>query len=258
MRRFGAFFVLGLFLFLTVPIFSYERYFSLTQLLQKHVREGQIDYKNLSKDPNLQIAINHFKRIDPDLILDREGKIAFWLNVYNLYTLKMAADRYPLTSVREMDLFGSQTIGDLLNLTAWDRYEIQIQNREYSLNDIVHEILREDYNDFRLHAALVCAAKSCPAMRKEAYEGHKLENQLDDQMRKFLASPDKNYYDPDTMTLYLSPVFDWFSEDFEKNGKGMVENLLPFFPPSDRSSLEKDLTKINIQYTKFDWSLNER
>ena len=38
-----------------------------------------------------------------------------------------------------------------------------------TLNDLENERLRKPYNDPRIHFALVCAAKGCPGLSREAY-----------------------------------------------------------------------------------------
>ena len=71
----------------------------------------------------------------------------------------------------------------------------------------------------RIHFALVCAAKSCPKLRSEAYTPDQLDRQLDDQARGFFNDPHKNSFDKVNKIAYLSPIMDWFTEDFEATGK---------------------------------------
>ena len=82
------------------------------------------------------------------------------------------------------------------------------------LGHIEHEILRKEFNEPRIHMAMVCAAMGCPPLRGEPYEGDKLDEQLDDQTRRFLGDSAKFKIDRDKATLYLSEIFKWFADDF--------------------------------------------
>ena len=60
-----------------------------------------------------------------------------------------------------------------------------------------------------------------------------LNEQLDIQMRDFLANPGKGMR-VDTRggfkRIYLSPIFDWFEEDFESSG-GVLKFIEPYVAP---------------------------
>jgi hypothetical protein len=124
-----------------------------------------------------------------------------------------------------------------------------------TLDFLEHKVLRKEYDDPRIHFALVCAAKSCPPLRSEAYQAGKLDEQLDDQGRKFLADPFKNRVDPREHVIYLSPIFKWYAGDFEKKAGMVLQFLKPFWPESVRQELERGDFK--VRYREYDWSLNE-
>src|SRR5258705_236181 len=91
------------------------------------------------------------------------------------------------------------------------------------------KVLKAHVKEALVHFAIVCAAYGCPPLRSEAYVADKLDAQLDDQGRKFLGTANKNSVDARARALYLSPIFKWFSEDFEKKSGTVQKFVAPFF-----------------------------
>ena len=137
-----------------------------------------------------------------------------------------------------------------------------------SLKHIEHEILRKEFDDPRIHVAMVCAAMGCPPLRNEPYEGKKLDGQLDDQSRKFLSNPLKFRHEKNA--LYLSPIFKWFGKDFIKTygskeayagyeGKeGAVLKFIVKYLKEDQKAWVKSGQRQEIEYQGYDWTLNEQ
>ena len=69
------------------------------------------------------------------------------------------------------------------------------------------KILRKEYDEPRVHFAMVCASRGCPHLRSEAYRATHLEEQLDDQACRFVNDPSKNRYVSESRTLELSSIF---------------------------------------------------
>jgi hypothetical protein len=116
-------------------------------------------------------------------------------------------------------------------------------------------MLRKDYREPRIHFALVCAATGCPPLRGEAFVATRLDEQLDDQAKQFLASAQKNRVDASRRTVYLSPIFKWYGEDFERKSGSILQALEPYWPEKHRAAVAAGDFK--IRYTDYDWSLNE-
>ena len=177
--------------------------------------------------------------------MPRVDKIAFWINAYNALTVRLILDHYPLRSIRD--------IGWLPG-AAFRQSFIPMQNlrgEPISLDDIEHRVLRAQFAEPRIHFALVCAARSCPPLRTEAYRGAVLAQQLDDQGRNFLGMPTKNRVDRVAGTMYLSPIFKWFRPDFETDGP-LAAFVAPYFDLK-----AADVAHFTIEFLDYDWSLNE-
>lgn len=102
---------------------------------------------------------------------------------------------------------------------------------------------------------LVCAAKGCPPLRSEAYAGARLEEQLVDQAKQFLATREKNRVETAERTVFLSPIFKWYGGDFEKKSSSVLAALKPYWPAKSGASAYDDFKN---RYTDYDWSLNEQ
>ena len=203
---------------------------------------GMVDYSGLKKnrsglDSYLQ-GTGAVSKAQFDSWSDAE-QIAFLTNIYNAETLQYIIDNYPLDSIKDL--------GGLLS-SPWGKKNVILFGEKTTLNSIEHEILRQDYDEPRIHFALVCAAISCPPLRREAYTGARLDAQLDDQARTFLAESSKNRIEGDT--VYLSSIFDWYGKDFGKGDEALKKALNPWF--------KADISDKKIEYTDYDWSLNDQ
>jgi len=217
-------------------------------VLKQYVKNARVDYAGLKAHPQDlnryldQVAAVHkaeFKKwTEPQ-------QIAFLSNAYNAYTLRLIIDHYPLKSVKE--------IGSFIN-GPWDQPAVKLFGETITLNTLEHKILRVDYAEPRLHFVLVCAAKGCPPLRSEAYVGARLEEQLLDQAKQFLATREKNRVEIAERTVFLSPIFKWYGGDFEKKSGSVLVALKPYWPTKPAAGYED----FKIRYTNYDWSLNEQ
>ncbi len=101
-----------------------------TEILTKYVKNGLVNYKNLMSDKRLAVYLEQLSKTNPDK-LNRNEKLAFWINVYNAFTLKVIIDNYPLESINELHT-GGRIIGHLLGKTVWDKEFITINKKVYS------------------------------------------------------------------------------------------------------------------------------
>ncbi|MFQ5638485.1 MAG: DUF547 domain-containing protein [bacterium] len=237
-------------------LISQEQHSQFTQILQSYVEHGRVNYNELCEDVRLQGYIKRLSRTNPDTITDDKARLAFWLNAYNAFTLKVICEHYPLKSINELH-FGGLYIGSLLKKTIWDKKFIVINNNEMSLNDIEHGIVRAVFKDPRAHFALVCASKSCPTLRSEAYEADKLEEQLDEQGRIFFSESDKNFFTIEKKQAQLSKILDWYADDFGNNDEEILLYVARFLPDELAAAIKANPGKWSIKHTKYDWSLNE-
>ena len=132
-----------------------------------------------------------------------------------------------------------------------------------SLDDIEHGRLRGDpaLFDPRVHFAVNCASKGCPPLRPTAFNGSSLDAALDEQASIFLSDRTKNGMNSTTNRLTLSPIFDWYAEDFGVTGlEGELAYLSRY---ADSLGLDDDAVRalnegsIKIEWSDYDWALND-
>ena len=197
-----------------------------------------------------------------------KDKIAFWLNAYNGLTLKAIVDNYPIkSSFFRSRIYPKNSIRQIPGV--WKKISFKVMGRKMTLGHIEDGILRVKFDEPRIHMAMVCAAMGCPPLRNEPYQGNKLDEQLDDQARRFLGNSAKFKIDRGKNTLYLSPIFDWFAGDFVKKygPKEIIgrhdkkESAVLNFVALYLTGVQKDHVlagKFKIKYLQYDWSLNEQ
>lgn len=215
------------------------------QLLKKHVgSDGFVDYRGFLQDKQ---ALNRYLDLlasnHPDeKTWSREAQMAYWINAYNAYTVKLIVDHYPVSSIKEIRR------GIAFVNSVWDIKFIEIGDQTYDLNNIEHGILRKNFKDARIHAAVNCASYSCPKLRNEAYTAAKLDQQLEDAMRTFVNDPVRNKVAAGQAEI--SAIFNWFGGDFKRSAGSVRE----FINQYAKVKLAPDG---KISYRDYDWSLNE-
>lgn len=214
-------------------------------LLQKNVEDnGCVNYKGFIADSTklndylTLLGSNH----PNDKNWSREEKMAYWINAYNAFTIKLITDNYPVKSIKDIG-------GSIYRVnTPWAKKFITIEGYQYSLDNIEHDILRPKFNEPRVHAAVNCASQSCPILYNHAYIPEKLDSQLTLVFTNFLADTQRNKITKDK--LELSKIFSWFSGDFKQDGKSLIDYLNAY----TETEINKDAS---VTYLDYNWSLNE-
>jgi hypothetical protein len=205
------------------------------ELLQTYVNaSGGVDYAGLRAEKSrLETYLQKLQARPPADDWSRDEKLAYWINAYNAFTVKLILDNYPLKSIRDLN-------------EPWDRKFIRIGGKAYSLNDIEHNIIRKEFDEPRIHFAVNCAAKSCPPLLNAAYTAAALDRQLEQQTRAFINNPQFNRLSPGQASL--SAIFDWYKEDFTKGN-----TLIAYLNRYAKTRLQSDA---GISYLEYDWGLN--
>lgn len=185
----------------------------------------------------------------------QDDKLAFLINAYNAFTVKLIVDNYgEIESIKDLGSFFS---------SPWKIKFVKLLGKKTDLDTIEHHWIRKRFDEPLIHGALVCAAKSCPPLRIEAYRGEVLSSQLIDNMQLFLKDRDKNRYNTQENFLELSSIFKWYRKDFTRTF-GRYDSLHDFiriFSVSLGNDFEsaRKLEKggFEIIFSDYDWSLNE-
>ena len=212
-------------------------------VLGEYVKNGRVDYAGLKSSPgDLGLYLERTSGVSRDAFdkWTRDDQLAFLINLYNARTLDLIQNSYPVGSIKDI---ASDKGG------PWEQPVVKLFGGTITLNALENDVIRKNYSEPRIHFALVCAAKGCPALLDKAYLGPTLDAQLEAQTRAFLADADKNSIDTINKTVRLSPLFEWFEEDFSPKSGSVIEFVNPYFDNTAGPDYK-------IEYTDYDWSLN--
>ncbi len=249
--------------------FSYDEYETL--LAEFVDGQGLVDYRGLKQNRSgLEDFSLSLARVGSETYAGwkEEEQVAFWINAYNALTLKAIVAHYPIESSFLASLrFPRNSIRQISGV--WDELLFSVMNEKVTLDQIEHRILRPRFKEPRIHVALVCAAMGCPPLRDEPFIGGRLEAQLDDQCRRFLADPKKFLIDRDRGRVFLSPILEWYGKDFvptyaieegfsgqDKVKRATLNFAAEYVDAGDRAYLKNG--DYEVEYLDYDWSLNER
>lgn len=232
-------------------------------LLHRHVvplqggQASQVDYAGMRRDR--AVLHGYLERLGTVSrrnfdAMSTSDQLALLINAYNAWTIELILGADP-------DLESIRDLGSLLR-SPWKKTFIPLLGKMRSLDDIEHGLIRGSgrYDEPRIHFAVNCASIGCPALREEAYAGERLDQQLDDATRRFLADRSRNRMA--ARELELSSLLRWYREDFDRQwrgGKGLEGFLTQF---SSALGLDAQQTgklargELPLSFLEYDWRLN--
>ena len=220
-------------------VFSHRAF---NDVLQNHVSDGIVKYPEVARDPRFHTYIEQLNRVDPNALSTREARLAFWINTYNAFAIKGILDGYsPRTKFGQWRYFISQ--------------EYYVGGESLNLYNLENKILIPDFREPRIHFAIVCASQSCPRLRSEVFTADQLEDQLNDNARRFINDSTKNRFDPERKVAYLSKIFDWFTEDFVAHS-GSLTNYVSQFIEDPVLATDLRTTDYTVEFLDYNWTLN--
>jgi hypothetical protein len=225
-------------------------------LLKRYVVPGadglnRVSYARFKAEAHgeLKAYISSLQTVDV-ASLDRPEQFAFWANLYNAKTIDIVLDRYPVASIKDINLGG----GLLAAVTGgpWKAKVLKVQGEALSLDDIEHAILRPTFKDPRVHYAVNCASVGCPNLAVEALTGSRIEAQLDAAARAFVNHPRGVSVLEGTVTA--SSIYSWFADDFGGDESAVLAHIRLYAGVALKPKLES-ITRIDDY--GYDWSLND-
>ncbi|MCJ8347526.1 DUF547 domain-containing protein, partial [bacterium] len=183
--------------------------------------------------------------------LEGDQKMAFFINVYNLLTIRAMLHFYPLKSIMDH-------VSRIGGFHFWKDTYVQFSDQKLSLDQIEHKVLRPMMNA-KIHFAIVCASKSCPPLRNEVYTQTKLPQQLDQQASIFFNSPNNFRIDEDKEIVHYSSILSWFKEDFTNNKTTLIESIYPYLNSKHKLFVDQnDMKQFSSSYISYDWAINSK
>ncbi len=213
--------------------FDYKNY---DMFLQKYVsKKGNVSYDKIkSNKSDLEEVIAQFEKTQPSDKWSKNEKIAYYINAYNVYTLKVVIDNYPTKSIK--DISG-----------AWDKKIVPNGSARISLGDLENKILRK-MDEPRIHFAINCASFSCPNLINDAFLPQTLDKQMETATKAFINDKTKNSISE--KEIKISEIFNWYGGDFKTKKTTLIDYL-------NKYSVIKIDNKAKIKFADYNWGLNK-
>ncbi len=240
------------------PTISYDAYESLLSII---VLEGRVDYKKLKKHKGLlKAAAESFQTISKEQFekLSKGSSLAYWINLYHLIVLKTIAENYPVSSFLDIKTHTK---------SAFEIAYMVIMGKKYTLDVILHEIIRPKYSDPRIHCLLSYGAISSPRFYPHAFKGSDIATKLHEACIEFVNDPSKNKVN--NRQILISKIFQWYPDDFlvyhnqktsmfknrDNKEKAFLSFIYKHLRKDSRRYIKRD--KLPLSYLDFNWDLND-
>lgn len=221
-------------------------------VLKSYVSNGLVDYDGIARDQTFRVYLHQLGAAQPDKLGNDKERLALLCNAYNAFVI----DGVIRHGIRD----SVNNYSDPADKKGFfDIEEHILANKTLSLNEIEHEHIRAPFGDPRVHVALVCAALSCPALRAEAYEGARLDAQLDDQSHLFANNPKHVALDEAAKVIRVSRILQWYGKDWDGVGGYLAWLQARVEDPALKDALSKAISgAYEVKFFEYDWVLNTR
>lgn len=211
-------------------------------LLQRHLCEGRVDYPGLARTPELDVCLELLRSSDPDALPTRQERLAFWINAHNAFVIESVLQGFsPDDFSRRVDFFF--------------RPAHEVRGRMLSLQQIEHDVLRP-FAEPRMRFALHLASVSGPPLRAEAYRAARLDQQLDEQVRRFVNDPVRNRFHRRRRIAWLSKLFDWHARDFGALRWSVLRFVARHVDDPGLAHELREPGRWRVEYLDQDWRLD--
>lgn len=217
-------------------------------LLKSYVTNGLVDYDGMKKDYLFREYVKQLGSCDPECLESEDEKLALACNAYNAFVINGVINHKIYDTVDGRGFF--------------DFKEHIFAGKTISLNDLEHGMIRPTFKEPRIHVGLVCAARSCPAIRAEAYVGSRVRDQLQDQSEQFANNTTYVKYDEVSRELKLSPILSWYGNDW--NGRYPNGGYLAWISELTTNQVVKNAIskvasgEVKVSFFEYDWALNSQ
>lgn len=211
------------------------------ELLMQNVRNGFINYDGLNRDSRFLEFVGQIGSADPEAIETKGQRLAFYINAYNALAIKsILDDNSPASSAGRKRFL--------------KREKHLVSNQEITLFALEHETIMP-IGDPRIHFAIVCASLGCPRLASRAYLPENIDLQLHDSARNFINDHTRNRFDLERRIAFISMIFKWYGDDFQKAG-GSVQQYLARFVDDARVQDALRLDEFELRFEDYNWDLN--
>ena len=222
-------------------------------LLKSYVSSGLVDYTAMKKDYLFREYLRELGECNPEALESEDDKLALLCNAYNAFVINGVISHKIHDTVDGFAVDGTP---------FFDLKEHIFAGKTVSLNNIEHEMVRPIFKEPRIHVALVCAARSCPSIRAEAYVGSRVRDQLQDQSSQFANNPTYVMFDAAAKELKLSKILSWYGDDW--NERFPSGGYLAWISELSNDQAVKDAIakasqgEVAVKFFDYNWLLNSQ
>ena len=222
-------------------------------ILQKYVKKGVVngvhtnvvDYKGMRYDSKFT-ALGNLVSFDANrssrayfAALGEKGQLAFFINYYNYGAMKLIVENPGLKSITDLDKPGQP---------YFKQAKIGFQKRPFSLEVLKQSNILGLYKEPLSVFALCDTTVGGVPIREEAYTGKLLDQQLEDQLLRYVRSSAGVVFDKREDKVSLSRIFEEHQKLF--SGGDVVAFLCR------KEMLPLKAMKCKVDTIQYDWSLN--
>ena len=208
---------------------------------------NRVRYQDIRADEQ-KLLKNYLQTLQaiPISSYNRKEQQAYWINLYNAFTVDLIVSRLPVTSIRDINISPG-----LVARGPWGAKLLIVESEKLSLDDIEHQILRPIWQEERIHYAINRASLGSANLQPVAYTSENTEALFDKGAKEYI-----NHVRGVALAggkLKVSSIYVWFQEDFGGDAEGLMEHWRQFANPPLAAALEKYQGGLSHDY---DWRLN--
>jgi len=193
---------------------------------------GTINYSGFNKDKeSFNNFIEELSTIKITNAWTQDERKAYWINVYNAFSIKLITDHFPLRNISEIE-------------KPFKKKFFEINREMMSLNDV--EKILKTFNDPRILIVLNRNSMSGVRLIKRAYDPNKLNEMLDKRVRLFINNPKKNIIT--SSEVKLSSLLKVYEKEILES-HGSLENFINLYS-------DVNITGKKKSYMEFDETVN--
>lgn len=230
-------------------------YDDLADVLDRYVTPRGVDYDGLAADDH---SLRRFTaliaqvgpRTAPERFPTPADELAYFLNAYNALVLLGVIEHWPIDTVHDV----RGVLEPRAGFGFFYGLRFELDGRRTNLYNLENQVIRP-LGDARIHAALNCASRSCPALAGTPYRGATLEQQLDAATRPFAGTEPHVEVDEQARVVRLSRIYDWYESDFGD----VLSWIEGFADPEAAAAVARARAEgWPIDHIPYDWSLNRQ
>ena len=144
---------------------------------------GRVDYPGLKQhegdlDRYFRLLAAFSPDSTPEFFPTETARLAYWINGYNAAPIKTVLHYYPIESV--LDVKRPTLLFFFPGKSGFFYFQrASFGGKRYSLYHLENKIIRDRFNEPRIHFALNCASTGCPVLPRKAFSAENLDAELE-------------------------------------------------------------------------------